>query len=63
MTHQATQHTPPGEGRFKRTLGSLEIFFIGFGAMIGFGWVTLTAGWLNNAGTLGAVSALSLIHI
>lgn len=57
MTHQATQHTPPGEGRFKRTLGSLEIFFIGFGAMIGFGWVTLTAGWLNNAGTLGAVSA------
>ncbi|MGO1523995.1 MAG: APC family permease [Nesterenkonia sp.] len=35
----------------------MEIFFIGFGAMIGFGWVTLTSGWLNDAGTLGTVLA------
>ena len=45
------------EPRFKRSLGNVEILFIGFGAMIGFGWVTLTAGWLNDAGTLGAVTA------
>lgn len=57
MTQQGSHHTPPTEGRFKRTLGSFEIFFIGFGAMIGFGWVTLTAGWLNDAGTLGAALA------
>lgn len=57
MTLSTGYHSPPTEGRFKRTLGTLEIFFIGFGAMIGFGWVTLTAGWLNDAGTLGAVSA------
>lgn len=58
MTQEATQHpTPSVEDRFKRSLGSLEVFFIGFGAMIGFGWVTLTAGWLSDAGTLGAVSA------
>lgn len=57
MTQEASHHTPPVEGRFKRSLGSLEIFFIGFGAMIGFGWVTLTSGWLSDAGSLGAVMA------
>lgn len=58
MTQQAAQHpTPEVEDRFKRSLGSVAVFFIGFGAMIGFGWVTLTAGWLSDAGTLGAVTA------
>ena len=57
MTQTSGYHSPPTEERFKRTLGRVEIFFIGFGAMIGFGWVTLTAGWLNDAGTLGAISA------
>ena len=57
MTQVSAQHTPPTGGRLKRSLGMLEVFFLGFGAMIGFGWVTLTAGWLNDAGTLGAVTA------
>lgn len=57
MTQTSEPHTPATKDRFKRTLGSIEVFFIGFGAMIGFGWVTLTAGWLNDAGTLGAVLA------
>lgn len=49
-------HTPsaPAEGQLKRSLGRLETFFIGFGAMIGFGWITTTSTWLNDAGTLGA---------
>jgi amino acid transporter len=57
MTHELTGHTPPQEGRFKRSLGWLEVLFIGFGAMIGFGWVTLTSGWLIGAGTMGTVVA------
>ncbi|MGO1165945.1 MAG: APC family permease [Janibacter sp.] len=44
----------PAEGQLKRSLGRLETFFIGFGAMIGFGWITTTSTWLNDAGTLGA---------
>lgn len=31
---------------------------LGFGAMIGFGWVILTGGWINDAGTWGAVLAM-----
>ena len=42
------------EGQLKRSLGRLETFFIGFGAMIGFGWITTTSTWLGDAGTLGA---------
>ncbi|MGO1548467.1 MAG: APC family permease [Nesterenkonia sp.] len=57
MAQASTHYSPVEGGRFKRSLGWLEIFFIGFGAMIGFGWVTLTSGWLNDAGTLGTVLA------
>lgn len=46
-----------GEHGFVRALGSIDALFIGFGAMIGFGWVVLTGEWLNGAGTLGAVIA------
>lgn len=38
---------------FVRTLTNLDTIAIGFGAMIGFGWVVLTGGWLESAGTLG----------
>lgn len=51
---------PPVEGgntSLIRALGSWDTLAIGFGAMIGFGWVVLTGGWLESAGTLGAVSA------
>ncbi|GAB3187442.1 APC family permease [Nesterenkonia suensis] len=43
--------------RFIPSLGRLETFFLGFGAMIGFGWIVLTGDWLNSAGTLGAAAA------
>jgi basic amino acid/polyamine antiporter, APA family len=40
-----------------RTLGRWDTLAVGFGAMIGFGWVVLVGGWLEDAGTLGAVLA------
>lgn len=52
---RTTEHADAG---FKRVLGSLDAYAIGFGAMIGFGWVVLAGGWLREAGTLGAVIAM-----
>ncbi|MBR8742676.1 APC family permease [Nocardiopsis sp. MG754419] len=42
---------------FVRTLGRVDVLFLGFGSMIGFGWIVLTGGWIQEAGTLGAVTA------
>jgi len=46
------------EPKLRRSLNALDSYALGFGAMIGFGWVVLTGGWLEAAGTLGAVIAL-----
>lgn len=43
---------------FKKVLGRIDAIALGFGAMIGFGWVVLTGGWLDDAGTLGAALAM-----
>jgi amino acid transporter len=40
-----------------KALGRWDTLAVGFGAMIGFGWVVLTGGWLEEAGTLGAALA------
>ncbi|NLS09580.1 APC family permease [Nesterenkonia sp. MY13] len=48
------------ETRFKRTLGRFEVFFLGFGAMIGFGWIVQTSNWLNEAGAMGAALAFAI---
>lgn len=42
---------------FFRVLGNVDALFLAFGAMIGFGWVVLTGGWISDAGSLGAVLA------
>jgi basic amino acid/polyamine antiporter, APA family len=42
---------------FIRALGRWDTLAVGFGAMIGFGWVVLVGGWLEEAGTLGAALA------
>lgn len=42
-----------------KVLGSRDALFVGFGAMIGFGWIVLTSGWLQDAGTLGAMLAFA----
>lgn len=41
-----------------KTLTNIDALALGFGAMIGFGWVVLTGGWLENAGSMGAVAAI-----
>lgn len=48
------------EQSFIRALGNWDTIALGFGAMIGFGWVVLTGGWLEDAGTLGAAGAFVL---
>ncbi|NLT25364.1 MAG: APC family permease [Microbacteriaceae bacterium] len=50
---------PPAEGGpgFKRDLGMWSTLTLGVGAMVGFGWVTLVGGWIEDAGSLGAALA------
>lgn len=42
-----------------KVLGNWDALALGFGAMIGFGWVVLTGGWIASAGTMGAVLAMT----
>ncbi len=42
---------------FIRTLGRWDVLAVAFGAMIGFGWIVLTGGFLEGAGVLGAALA------
>ncbi|MCW4466471.1 APC family permease [Glutamicibacter sp. MNS18] len=44
----------------KKVLGKWDILAIGVGAMIGFGWVVLTGGWITTAGPLGAALAMAV---
>jgi amino acid transporter len=45
------------DGQFKRVLNAREVLALAFGAMIGWGWVVLTGGWIQSAGTVGAMLA------
>lgn len=58
MSHTHAAPEDRGHG-FVKALGTIDVLFIGFGAMIGFGWIVLTGGWLNDAGTLGALLAFA----
>ncbi|WP_157095393.1 amino acid permease, partial [Hoyosella altamirensis] len=44
-------------GGLARVLGRWDVLAVAFGAMIGFGWIVLTSGFLEDAGTLGAALA------
>ena len=59
MTQQQTETNGRNHG-FVKALGTVDALFIGFGAMIGFGWVVLTGEWLSGAGTLGAILAFAV---
>lgn len=48
------------EGKFDKVLGKKDILAIGFGAMIGWGWVILAGEWILRAGSLGAMVAFGL---
>lgn len=43
--------------KFERVLGKKDVLAIGFGAMIGWGWVILAGEWILRAGSLGAMLA------
>jgi APA family basic amino acid/polyamine antiporter len=45
---------------FNRVLGRWDVLAVAFGAMIGFGWIVLAGGFLQDAGTLGAVLAFAI---
>lgn len=45
------------DGGFTRILGQRDVLAIAFGAMIGFGWIVLTGGFIDEAGTGGAALA------
>lgn len=47
-----------GDTSLLKVLGNWDVLALGFGAMIGFGWVVLTGDWIGSAGTLGAVLAM-----
>lgn len=44
---------------FNKAMGRLDALFVGFGAMIGFGWIVLAGGWIEQAGTMGALLAFA----
>ncbi len=50
-------HTDSADSKFTRVLGRWDVLAVAFGAMIGFGWIVLTGGFLQDAGTLGAALA------
>ncbi|MEK6202841.1 MAG: APC family permease [Psychrobacter sp.] len=41
----------------KKSLGTLDVIALAFGAMVGWGWVVLAGGWILSAGTWGAMLA------
>lgn len=60
MTQQAQhdEHARHDQG-FKKALNAFDSYALGFGAMIGFGWVVLSGGWLQDGGTFGAAIAMA----
>ncbi|GAA4115261.1 APC family permease [Enteractinococcus coprophilus] len=52
MTKAVNQQTE--QISLAKTLSNKDVLALGFGAMIGFGWVVLTKGWLLDAGPGGA---------
>ncbi len=40
---------------FDKVLNSMDLLVVAFGAMIGWGWVVSSGGWIQNAGTIGTV--------
>ncbi len=48
------------EEAFVRVLGRRDVIALGFGSMIGFGWVVLAGDYLTQAGTLGSALAFAV---
>ena len=41
--------------RLAQTLGTIDYFVVGFGAMIGVGWLVVMDDWLQRGGPIGAI--------
>ena len=48
------------DSKFTRVLGRWDVLAVAFGAMIGFGWIVLTGGFLQDAGTFGSALAFAI---
>lgn len=48
------------QGRFIRVIRRKEVLTLAFGAMIGWSWVALTGGWIDEAGSVGAIVAFAI---
>lgn len=48
------------QGKLERVLDTREVLALAFGAMIGWGWVVLAGGWINTAGSVGAMIAFAV---
>lgn len=51
----ATKHSNMEENKFKRNINARDLIFLAFGAMIGWGWVVASGGWIEYAGVIGTV--------
>lgn len=56
---QSEVDTGKAEPSLLKVLGNWDVLALGFGAMIGFGWVVLTGDWIGSAGTMGAALAMT----
>lgn len=43
----------------QRVVGATQLFTIGFGCIVGFGWIILMGQWLNQAGPIGTILAFA----
>ena len=46
--------------RNHKVLSRIDVIFLAFGAMIGWGWVVLSGNWIQSAGVVGAVIAFAI---
>ena len=46
------------KSEFNKVLNAWDVLVIAFGAMIGWGWVVSTGGWIEKGGVLGAACLL-----
>jgi len=54
------QHDASQGAQLSRVLARKDVLALAFGAMIGWGWIVLTGGWITAAGSLGAIIAFLL---
>ena len=48
------------KSEFDKVLGAWDILVIAFGAMIGWGWVVSSGGWIESGGAVGAALAFAI---